>query len=513
MSKYLIWTAVLLLLLSSLAIAQTGQIQLDVKRQTLPNGLRILVLENHSSPVFSAIIRFNTGSLDERPGLTGVSHLLEHMLFKGTKIFGTSNYKAEVPIMNQIDSLAHLIFAEQVKLNSPLYPNDSTRYKELRGRLDSLQMAEKKYIIKDELWSTFLQNGGTGLNASTGNDGTQYYVSLPKNRLELWALMESDRMANMVLREFYSERDVVMEERRLGENSPWGSLGEALNSTIYWASPYDWPVVGWMSDLHMVMREDVEAYFKAHYSPSNAVVAIVGDVDANEVFKICSKYFSAIPSQPLPRPVVTSDAPQRGERRTEIEYDANPMAMVAWNTPEVGDSDIPALDFAANILSNGRTSRFYKNIKEKKLGDARASMDNMTRNPGTFSCVLTPTGDHTVAEMETAAYAEIDRLKTEKVSDWELEKVRNQIDAGFIRSLQSNRGMAFRLSSSEAITGDWHYFLNYREALKKVTADDIMRVVNKYLVKSNRSVAYIVRTKGASDEMKKERQPRPEGPQ
>ncbi len=289
-----------------------------------------------------------------------------------------------------------------------------------------------------------------------------------------------------------------MEERRLGENSPRGALGEAMMSTVYWSSPYNWPVVGWMSDLMSLQREDVEAYFKSHYSPSNAVVAVVGDVNPDEIFKICDKYFSKIPSQPMPRPVVTRDAPQRGERRTEIEYDANPMGMVAWKVPSVGDPDIAALDVAANILSNGRTSRFYKNIREKKLGNVNASVDNMNRNPGTFDCMMTPMGDHTVAELEAAAYAEIDRLKTEKVSEWELEKVRNQFDAAFVRSLQSNMGLAFRLSSSEAVTGNWHFFLNYREAVKKVTADDVMRVVNKYLTRTNRSVVYIVK-KQASD--------------
>ncbi len=487
----------LLLLLGALAQAQakteTGDIQLDVKKRVLSNGMRVLVLENHAAPVFSSIIRFSTGSVDEHPGITGTSHLLEHMLFKGTRIVGTSNYEAEVPIMAKIDSVAHLAYAEQVKLQSPLNPPDSSRLKELRQQIADLQTQQKQYIIKDELWGTYLQNGGSGLNASTGNDGTQYYVSLPKNRLELWAFLESDRMANLVLREFYSERDVVMEERRLSyDNQARGRLGEAAMSTIYSASPYSWPVIGWMSDLMTVQREDVEAYFKSHYSPANAVAVIVGDVNADSVFALCERYFGKVPAQPLPRPVVTRDAPQTGERRVEVEYDASPSAEIAWVTPQIGHPDLPALEVAADILSDGRTSRFFKNIREKKLGTVNASVD-YSRLPGTFSCSVTPYGDHTIQELEAVIYAEIDRLKTEKVSEWELQRVRNQVDAQLLRSLESNNGLAFRLASSEGLTGNWHHFLDRANAVKQVTADDVMRVVKEYLVKKNRSVIYVVK--------------------
>jgi predicted Zn-dependent peptidase len=486
------------LLSAALAHAQTGDVQLDVKKHTLTNGMRILVLENHSAPVFSTIIRYNTGSVDEHPGITGTSHLLEHMLFKGTKIIGTSNYQAEVPIMAKIDSLAHLAYAEQIKIRNPLSGTDSTELKRLRAQMADLQSQQKKYVIKDELWGTYLQNGGTGLNASTGNDGTQYYVSLPKNRLELWAFMESDRIGNLVLREFYSERDVVMEERRLRtENDVMGRLDEAISAATYWASPYHWPVVGWMSDLLTVQREEVEAYFKSHYSPSNTVAVIVGDVKAEEVFAICDKYFGKIPGQPLPPPVVSLDPPQTGERRVEVEYDANPAAFVNWLIPQIGDPDLPALEVAASILSNGRTSRFYKAIREKRLGTVNAGID-YNRCPGTFSVSMTPFGDHTTDELEAATYAEIDRLKTEPVTEWELQRVRNQADAQMLRSLENNMGLCRQLSNSEVLTGDWHFFLNRAKAVKAVTADDVNRVVNKYLVKSNRTVAFVTRVAGAT---------------
>jgi len=296
------------------------------------------------------------------------------------------------------------------------------------------------------------------------------------------------------LREFYSERDVVMEERRLSlENQPQGTLDEAVSAATFWASPYKWPVVGWMADLQTVLREDVEAYFKSHYSPANAVAVIVGDVKADEVFALANKYFANIPSLPPPPPMLTRDAPHSGERRVEVEYDANPSAFICWATPAIGHPDLPALEVAANILSNGRTSHFYKAIRTKKLGTANASVEN-ARYPMVFTCEITPFGNHTLAELEDSVYSEIDRLKTEKVTEWELQKVRNQIDAQFTRSLESNQGLAFRLAGSESMTGDWHRFIDRNDAIKKVTADDVMRVVNTYLIKRNRTVAFITKT-------------------
>jgi predicted Zn-dependent peptidase len=486
--------AVLLMLLWSSVSAQFSGIQLDVKKHVLSNGMRILVLENHTAPVFSTVVRFNVGSVDERPGITGSSHLLEHMRFKGTKIFGTTNYEAEAPILAKIDSLAHLMRDEQVKLLTPLNPQDSTRYKALRQQIADLQVEEKKYIVKDEFYDMYQQNGGTGINAGTGQDETQFIASLPSNRLEFWAFVESDRLANPVFREFYSERDVVMEERRMSvENSPRGVLEEALLATVNWGSSYKWDVIGWMSDLQTVPREEVEAYYKTYYSPSNAVAVIVGDVKAEEVFSLCEKYFGKIPSRALPPPVVTRDAPQRGERRVEIEYDASPIASICWHVPAIGDPDLPALDLASSILSGGRTSRFFKNIRQKRIGQASASVSINSRIPDVFSCNIQPYGDHTLQEVEDSVYSEIEKLKTEKVTDWELEKVKNQSDSYLIRSLESGRGLTSNLSTGEILAGDWRYFLNYQDALRKVTADDIMRVVNKYLTKSNRTVVSLVK--------------------
>ena len=492
--KHFLWSFLALFVLTITASAGED-IQLDVKERQLSNGMTVLVLENHLAPVFSTYVRFRVGAVDEYTRITGSSHLLEHMMFKGTKIFGTADYATETPFMKKIDSLAALLEIERGKLRHPLSDGSAERAKALRDEIASAQAEQARYIIKDELWETYLENGASGLNASTGSDGTQYYVSLPANRLELWAFIESDRMANLQLREFYSERDVVREERRLRtENQPYGRMYEALNATAHWSSPYRWQAIGWGTDLENVRREDVQAYFNKYYHPSNSIVSIVGDVKAEEVFALCEKYFGAIPAKPVPPEVFTDDEPQMGERRVEIEFDANPTALIGWHMPALGHPDVPALDVLSDIFSRGRTSRFYKNIQEKKLGNVRAGI-SFSRYPDLFSCSITPIGDHGTDEVIDSVLVEIERTKTQPVENWEIEKVRNQADADFVRSLASNSGMAWQIGNMEAMAGDWRYLMAYRDLVKKVTPDDLIRVATTYLIKSNRTIVTLIPVK------------------
>lgn len=484
---------IFLCLLIVMPLSAQEDIQLDVKEKTLSNGMEIFVVENDMAPVFSTYIRFKVGSGNEHLGITGTSHLLEHMLFKGTKIIGTSNYEAEKPLMAKIDSLAALLQEEKTKLQNYLKGGSEARVQALRDEIAAVQAEQTKYVIKDELWETYLKNGGSRLNASTGSDGTQYYVSLPNNRLELWAFLESDRIANLQLREFYSERDVVREERRLRtDTQPWGRLYEALNATAHWGSPYHWSVVGWGTDIENVMREDVEKYFKTYYHPGNAIACIVGDVKAEEVFKICEKYFGKIPAGPTPPPVYTFDEPQMGERKVEVEFDANPIGVVGWHMPQATHPDVAALDVLSDILSRGRTSRFHKDITEKQIGNVRASI-SFSRFPDLFVANITPMGDYTVEEVMDTVYSELNKLKETPVEQWEIDKVRNQADADFVRSLASNGGLAYRIGNMEAMVGDWHYLIDYRKELKAVTPDDIMRVAKKYFTKENRTVVTLVK--------------------
>jgi len=501
--KILVPGLVILVLLISPATA-SNDIQIDVKEFTLANGMQFLVLERHEAPVFSTVLRYKVGSVDERPGITGMAHLCEHMMFKGTKLFGTSNYEAEVPYLNKIDSLAELLTIEQAKVKNPFYKGPKDKVDSLKAAIHRVQLEQAQYIIKDELWETYLRNGGTMLNASTFGDGTQYFVSLPANRLELWALMESDRMANLVTREYYSERDVVYEERRLRtDNEPGGCLDEQFSAAAFTACGYSWPVIGWASDLETMTRIDLNEFRSRFYAPNNAVAAIVGDVNFNDVKALAEKYFGSIPaSTGLPK-IATAEPPQKGERRVEVKFDAEPQAMIGYHTVAAGDPDLAPLEIMASILTDGRTSRLHKKMVEKlKIAQSIGCGISGSRYPDLFTFWLTPMGNATIAANEKAIYDEIEIMKTKPVSDWELQRVRNQLDANYIRTLRSNMWMAFSLSGNAALTGDWRYIMNHYEERKGVTKEDIMRVANKYFTDDNRTVDYIVKTPGANPQSK-----------
>ncbi len=487
---------VFLTLLPLTVSAGKEDIKLDVKQHTFTNGLELLVVERHFSPTFSAIVRFKVGSADEKPGITGTAHLLEHMLFKGTRNMGTADYDAEVPIMAKIDVLAHQLNDAINESRKPLYRGGTEQIDSLRTLIADLQKEQKEYIIKDELWETYLRHGGSGLNASTGNDGTRYYISLPSNKLELWAYLESDRLANPILREFYSERDVVYEERRLRiDNSPSGKLWEQFNATAFAASSYNWPILGWASDLETVLREQVEEFIYQYYSPNNIVIVIVGDVKFNEVVKIIEKYFGHIPPSEKPVPPVTTVEPkQEGERRVAVVYDAEPRILIGWHMLAGGDIDQEIFDVISSLLTRGRTSRLYKSlVEEKQMVSSIRAMSAFTRFPDIFTIVAIPKAGYSIEEVENAIYEEIERFKNEGPTDWELQRVRNQLEADYIRRLQSNRGMAFGLADIQAKVGDWSYLMVLKEKRQAVTGDDVKRVLEKYFTPENRTVAYLVK--------------------
>ena len=476
--------------------AKKGDIQLDVKTHTFSNGLELLVVERHLSPTFSAIVRFKVGSTDERPGITGSAHLLEHMLFKGTKNIGTTEYNAEVKLMEKIDRLAFELTEAMMETKNPIYRGGTERVDSLRALIAKIQEEQKQYVVKDELWETYLKNGGAGLNASTGNDGTQYYVSLPSNRLELWAYLESDRLSNPVLREFYSERDVVYEERRMRtDNSPYGKLYEQFNAAAFTAHPYGWPVVGWASDLETVLREDVEEFFYQYYSPNNIVIAIIGDVKFEDVVKTIDRYFSKIPpsEKPVP-PVTTIEPPQTGERRVAVEYDAEPSLVIGYHMPAGGDIDFEVFDIMSSVLTRGRTSRLYKSlVEERQIVTSIGAWGSFTRYPDVYAISATPKAPYSIEEIEQAIYEELAKFQEEGPTEWELQRVRNQLDADYVRGLQSNMGLARRLTDMQAKVGDWSFLMTLKERRAAVTAEDIKRVMAEYLVPKNRTVAYLVK--------------------
>ncbi|KXK30573.1 MAG: putative peptidase [Candidatus Brocadia sinica] len=386
-----------------------NSLKLDVKEHVLKNGLTLLMLEKHDVPIVCVRINYKVGSVDERPGITGVSHLFEHMMFKGTKIFGTRDYAAEKSLLGREDELVMKISTEKSNEETA----DRKKIESLEKELEEVRKKLRDLVVKDEVFSLYLRHGASGLNAATSTDGTYYFCDLPANKLELWAFIESDRMKNLVLREFYSERDVVMEERRLRtENSPMGLLIEQLNAITFIAHPYRWPTIGWRSDIQNVTKAETEEYFKRYYAPNNAVVVMVGDFNPDNAIKLVEKYFSDIPGQPAPPKVKTIEPEQKGERRVEIEFESNPYIAISYHIPAIGHPDLYALDVVSSLLSDGRTSRLYKSlIDDKRIAVMAHAYSGIGKYPDTFTFIAVPRAPHTVAEIESAFYDEIEKLK------------------------------------------------------------------------------------------------------
>ncbi len=482
----------ILLFISIPSVVFSYELEKKVLSYTLKNGLKILMVERHLSPTVSLYIRHNVGAIDEVDGRTGTAHLLEHMMFKGTKTIGTKNYKKEDKILRLIAKTGKNLDLESRKGKYA----DKSKIESLTKRMILLQQQHKKLFVENEIDRLYTENGADHMNANTGLDLTTYHVSLPSNRIELWARIEADRMTNPVFREFYSERNVVMEERKQRiDSDPGGQLYEQFLAAAYIAHPYRRPILGWPSDLQYLTIEYTSAFFKKYYSPNNAVIAIVGDIDPAKTFKIVNKYFGSIPRRNLDSAPITEEPPQKGERRVNILADANPKMIVAYHKPAMPDFDDYVFDVIECILSRGRTSRFYKSIVEEKgLAESIQTANGVpgAKYPNLFVIFAKPRHPHTSAEVEMSIYDEIEKLKSTAVSERDLDKAKNQLRADFIRSLETNSGLANILSYFEIIAGDYRYLIDHIRVIDKVTPEDIMRIANKYLLSENRTVANLV---------------------
>ena len=466
----------------------------------LSNGLTVLMVERHQTPVVSINITFAVGGANEQVGETGLAHLYEHMAFKGTRTIGTKDYAQEKPILEELARVGTEL--EQRQRDTANKSGGPTA--EERAAIDALQKTFKElqthasqYVVENEMAMLYERHGGVGLNASTGKDVTRYMISLPANRLPLWAAIESDRMANPVLREFYKERGVVMEERRLENNdSPNGLLFETFTSAAFRAHQYGIPTIGWGSDLVSLTPAETEAFFKTYYGPNRATIALVGDINPKDVIDLIESTFGQIPAVPVPPPLVTREPEQLGERRVEVEFHAEPTMVIGYHKPALGDPDDGVFDVIAAVLTHGRTSRLHTTlVQEKQLA---ASVDSDANYPGVrapnlFILTANPLVPHTVTEVETAIYEELERLKREPVSPKELEKVINNLDAALVRALRSNSGLASQLAFYQTVAGDWRYILKGRDKMAAVTASDIQRVAAQYFTKTNRTVGALVK--------------------
>jgi predicted Zn-dependent peptidase len=500
---------VLVLVLAAVPARAAQKPQIDVQEFTLGNGMRWLLFETHASPTIAAGWVAHVGSVNERPGITGLSHFFEHMMFKGTRTIGTKDIAQDLQIIEEQEKLRAQMREElevmrerlrRGEIDDILKPeNQTARYRELEKQFDVLVQKQREIIVKDQLDQIYTSNGGEGMNAGTWEDLTGYFVRLPANRLELWAWLESDRLLNPVFREFYSERDVVYEERRMRtESTPLGKFDEAFNATFWEASPYGWPVVGWPSDIPTYTKAQADEYFATYYAPNNLTGVLVGDFRAAEIKPVLERYFGRIPrGKQDPPPVVTIEPKQIAEKRFHAEAETSPTVRIWWKGVAFTHQDRSALDLLTDVLS-GRTGRLYKGLVlgRQVANEVSASIDPK-KYAGIVQMEAVVKDGKEPAQVEQALYDEIARLQNDPVPAEELQKVKNQAKANAYRRLSSPAFIHLQLMYYDGL-GDWKYINTYADEIDAVTTADLQRVAREYLTRENRTVGIFLRKEGGT---------------
>jgi predicted Zn-dependent peptidase len=453
------------------------------------------------------------GSSNERPGITGTAHLFEHMMFKGTATIGTKDYKKDLEIIAEQEKVREQMRQEERKMrvqyrrgeiDDILKPENQTeRYKELKKEFDGLVAKQRQILVKNEFDRVYSGAGGSGMNAFTTEDFTAYFINVPANKLELWMWMESDRLLRPVFREFYSERDVVFEERRMRtESSPLGKFEEQFNAMFWQSVPYSWPVLGWPSDIPSISKAQADDFFATYYSPQNISLILVGNFDSHQAEELAKKYFERIPRAPKnPPDVVTLEVKQMAEKRMYAEAETNPQVDILWHTVPFGHRDSYALEILAQVLST-RTGRLYKGLV---LGSGVATdifaYQGSQKWAGLFDAGGEVKGGHKPEEVEQGIYDNLEKLKQEEVPPEELQKVKNNFAAGEYRRLSANFPILYQLLRVDG-EGDWHEINEAGPRLQAVTAADVKRVANQYFTKENRTVGIYTRKPGTTPEKK-----------
>ena len=448
-----------------------------VHYDTLGNGMRIIIVPDTNVAIVSCRLYYFVGSMYEQFSRSGLSHMYEHMMFKGTHRLNTKDFKKESVWLEKIDSVDKIIFA----MKSRGVPDTAAACVKLRHDILGFMEKEREYVKKDEIWDLYMGNGGTHLNAWTADDMTAYIVTLPKNKIELFYWIESDRMANPVFREFYSERDVVLEERRMRyENQPANRFYEYLNSLFYIAHPYRLPTIGWKSDIQNYTIQDLSSHVKQFYTPDNAVLVLVGNIDPKKAVADIRRYFGAIPRAATPKQeVVTREPAAIGETRFTVYDNAEPRIDIMFHTPGYDNNDLYKLDVLESILS-GRSGRLFDRLvnREDLCTDADASNAFRIQN-GYFeiSAVLKKNVDP--AKVEQLIKDEIAQLAKKPPSAREMERIKNTIRMSFVSNLKSLEGISDRLAFFERL-GSWKGMLSYPDRIASVKSEDIPAIVTEY---------------------------------
>lgn len=484
---------------SCLQAQDLNEFQKRVTEFSLPNGMRFLVLERHAAPTVAFNAFVNAGSVDDPAGESSMAHMFEHMIGKGTTTVGSQNWTEEQKALARVEKVYDRMEQEKRKANRA----DPAKLKELEAELrDSIETANK-YVDQNAYTRVIEEQGGVGFNAGTAKDYTTYFYSLPANKTELWFLLSSEWFKRPVFREFYKERDVVREERRMRvESSTQGKLAELLLATAFMAHPYR-NMIGWASEIEQLRAKGAEEFYQKYYAPGNVTIAVVGDVTAAQIRTLAEKYFTGIPARPLPPPVSIEEPKQEGERIATLESASQPWLLVGYKRPEQTHKDDPVLDVIAGILSSGRTGTLYKElVRDKRIAAAAQAIGSFPggKYPNLFVLFDAPAAGRTVEENQKALDDVIDRLKRERVDDATLQRVKTKLRAGLIRQLDSNTGLASQLPFYEVNYGDWKVMFTGLQDIEKVTAEDVQRVAREYFTRDNRTVAYTVRPSSEAKE-------------
>ena len=491
--------ACLVLLTPLLAAAQDlAAFEKRVTEFTLANGMHFILVERHEAPVVSFHTYVKVGSLHDPSGRTGLAHMFEHMAFKGTPDIGSKNWVEEKKALDAVEEVYDRL--EQERRKGP--HADRSRMETLQTQLKAAIDRANLYVEPNVFPRIIEENGGVGLNAGTGLDSTNYFFNLPANRAELWFLLESQRFLQPVFREFYKERDVVLEERRQRiESSPQGKLSEMFLATAFAAHPYRQMPGGWASDIESLRVTQAREFYKTYYVPGNITVGIAGDITGAEARRLADRYFSRLPSGPLPPPIITMEPKQEGPKRVEVQTPAQPLIFIGYKRPDQQHKDDPVFDVVATLLSSGRTGSLYKEmVRDKKLALAAIAAPTFPGGeyPNLFAFLLVPAPGKTIEENEKTFYDILERFKKETVDAPALARVKTKARAGLIRQLDSNSGLASLLPSYHVAYGNWRKLFTALDDINKVTAADAQRVAREYFVDSGRTLAVTVQTKPAS---------------
>jgi predicted Zn-dependent peptidase len=484
--------AILLLPLAA-AAQDVREFAKRVTEFTLDNGLHFIVVERHEAPVISFHTYVNAGSVFDPSGKTGIAHMFEHMAFKGTEQIGTTDWAAEKKALQEVEDAYDRLEDERRKAGRA----DAAKISVYEAQLKLAIQRANVFVRPNALPATIELNGGVGLNATTGVDATEYFYSLPSNRIELWFLLESERFRQPVFREFYKERDVVLEEYRMRiESNPQGKLMQTFLATAFAAHPYRVSGAGWPSDIQNLRVRDAERFFRTYYTPSNITLAMAGDVDPAEAKRLAAKYFATIASGPPPPLLTTREPRQEGPKQAVVDLESEPVLYIGYKRPGQHDADDAVFDVLGGIAGGGRTGLLYKTLVRDQRVALAAGVDP-TFPGGRFDALFVffvgPSRGSTVEENEKQLDALLDGLKKTPPDEQTLKRVRTVVRAGLIRRLASNASLAGMLASAHAEWGDWRKVFTSLDDIDKVSAADVQRVARKYFVPEGRTTAFLRR--------------------